>query len=48
VNDLPSWIVNSIRMFADDTKIWCTIRDINDSLSLQKDLDSMVEWSVEV
>jgi len=45
VNGLPSWIVNSIHMFADDMKIWCTIRDINDSLSLQKDLDSMVEWS---
>ena len=25
VNDLPDWIRNSIRMFADDTKIWCVI-----------------------
>ena len=31
VNELPSWIVNSMRMFADDTKVWAYIRN-----SLQK------------
>ena len=26
VNDLPEWIVNSICMFAEDTKIWAAIK----------------------
>ena len=51
VNDLglPDWIRNSIRMFADDTKIWCVpvIKQVEDNLLLQKDLDSMAEWSEE-
>jgi len=45
VNDLPDWVCNSIRMFADDTKIWATIKKQEDSVSLQKDLDRLVDWS---
>jgi hypothetical protein len=45
VNDLPDWVHNSIRMFADDTKIWANIQIAEDSMSLQKDLDRLVEWS---
>jgi len=44
VNDLPDWIRNSICMFADDTKIWCVVKQTEDNLLLQKDLDSMAEW----
>jgi len=47
VNDLPDWIRKSIRMFADDPKIWCVVKDVVDNLLLQKDLDSMAEWSKE-
>jgi len=47
VNELPHWVVNSMRMFADDTKIWAAINSIDDSSSLQKDLDKLVEWSEE-
>jgi len=47
VNELPQWIVNSMRMFADDTKLWTCIRSEADSVSLQKDLDRLVEWSNE-
>jgi len=47
VNDLPDWIRNNIRMFADDTKIWCVVKQVEDNLLLQKDLDSMAEWSEE-
>ena len=47
VNELPSWIVNSMRMFADDTKVWAYIRSTEDSQSLQKDLDSLTTWSNE-
>jgi len=45
VNDLPRWIVNSMNMFADDTKLWCIIENESDSKSLQKDLDSLANWS---
>jgi len=47
VNELHSWIVNSMRMFADDTKVWTYIRSTEDSQSLQKDLDSLTTWSKE-
>jgi Reverse transcriptase (RNA-dependent DNA polymerase)/Endonuclease-reverse transcriptase len=45
VNELPNWIKNNIRMFADDTKIWRKIRSEEDSESLQNDLDKLEEWS---
>jgi len=47
VNDLPDWVVNDILMFADDTKIWAKISSLEDSKSLQDDLDKLVEWSKE-
>jgi len=45
INDLPSWIVNSIRMFADDTKIWRVIGKVEDSEDLQQDLHKLARWS---
>jgi len=45
VNDLPEWIVNSIRMFADDTKIWTVITTDQDIISLQSDLNKLADWS---
>jgi hypothetical protein len=45
VNELPEWIKNNIRMFADDTKIWKTIESKQDCESLQKDLDTLQDWS---
>ena len=45
VNELPEWIVNSMKMFADDTKIWTAIDEVEDSNSLQADLDQLVRWS---
>ena len=36
-----------MRMFADDTKLWTCIRSEADSVSLQKDLHRLVEWSNE-
>jgi len=45
VNDLPSWIANSIKMFADDTKIWRIISKVEDSDGLQQDLNKLARWS---
>ena len=35
VNDLPNWIKCSMRMFADDTKIWNIIKSDSDCSTLQ-------------
>jgi len=45
VNELPNWIVNELRMFADDTKIWCPLKTVADSVTLQQDLDTLCSWS---
>ena len=45
VNDLPDWIKSSIKMFADDTKLWSTISDVDDKQKLQDDLRKLNEWS---
>ena len=45
VNDLPDWITNSMRMFADDVKIWNVIRTDAGDDSLQEDLNSLARWS---
>ena len=45
VNDLPEWIISSIKMFADDTKIWRTLKTESDGVLLQSDIDSLLEWS---
>jgi len=44
---LSMWIINSMRMFADDIKLWADIRSEARSKSLQKDLDKLAEWSNE-
>jgi len=45
VNDLPHWIKTSIRMFADDTKIWTQLSHPVYAVQLQMDLDKLSEWS---
>jgi len=45
VNDLPDWIKTNICILADDTKIWTRITGVEDSESLQRDLDSLGRWS---
>ena len=45
VNDLPDWISSNIQIFEDNTKIWCIIKEIDDGLMLQSDLDNLVKWS---
>jgi len=32
-------------MFADDTKVWCRIKEEKDSIALQEDLDKLSSWS---
>ena len=45
INDLPDWIVNDMRMFIDDTKLWSKISGLSDCVRLQADLDHLSIWS---
>ena len=46
INDLPDVITNSsVYLFADDTKLFKYIKDQNDYIALQKDLDNLQCWS---
>ena len=45
VNELPSWILSSINMFADDTKVWRVIETDLDCSALQMDIDVLLKWS---
>ena len=48
VSDLPDWIKNSMRMFADDVKIWNVIRtDAGDHSCSGKDLQRRKVLSLE-
>ena len=47
VNDLPDSVNNSqIAMFADDTKLYSTIKCENNATLLQRDLQSLEQWSI--
>ena len=46
VNDLPDIIHSSIQMFLDDTKVFNKITCSSDCEELQRDINSLVEWSV--
>ena len=45
VNDLPGNVSSSVKMFADDTKIYRNIGQTSDIQLLQRDLDALLEWS---
>jgi hypothetical protein len=45
VNELPNIVICGMKMFADDTKLYRTIREENDTVTLQGDLDKLSEWS---
>ena len=49
INDLNSVISEdtNISLYADDTKIWREIIMHEDNLTLQNDINSMYEWSIE-
>ena len=46
VNDLPREVSSCIKLFADDTKIYCRLRRDSDSL-LHTDLEALAKWSEE-
>ena len=47
INDLPERVNSQIRLFADDSYVYKTINNTQDSLQLQKDLDALTKWENE-
>ncbi len=45
INDLPSRVTSRVRLFADDCLVYRPIHCANDQLEMQRDLDSLREWS---
>ncbi len=45
INDLPDTVKSEVFLFADDTKIYKTIENVNDQAILQSDLDQLNQWS---
>ncbi len=45
INDLPDVVSASTKLFADDTKIYSRINNINDCIMLQGNLNSLEEWA---
>ena len=44
INDLPTGLHASVRLFADDTVIYMTVTSNGDALQLQDDLDRLALW----
>ena len=45
INDLPDQVKSEIFLFADDTKIFKEVSDINDSIDIQKDIEPLEKWA---
>lgn len=45
VNDIPSIVNSLVKLFADDTKIYCELSHHSDTSALQSDLDSLEQWT---
>ena len=44
INDMPEVVKHLIKLFADDSKLVATIRNVRDLETLQNDLDALTEW----
>ena len=44
INDLPGNLICGIKLFADNTKIYSTVKDTSNTLLLQKNLDMVNNW----
>jgi len=45
VNDLPDNVKSFLLLFADDTKLYHTIRSCSDVQQLQEDIDALYQWT---
>ena len=45
INDIGENITSNLRLFADDSLLYCVVEIPQDCLSLQEDLDKLTQWS---
>ena len=45
INDLPDVVNNICKLFADDTKLYAVVNNLEAQESLQSDIDNLTEWS---
>ena len=45
VNDMPNVVHSHIQMFADDTKLYCEVNNMQNAHDLQKDLTALESWT---
>jgi len=45
INDLPDVVTSTIKIFADDTKVYRVVESALDFGLLQRDLDNLIQWS---
>ena len=45
INDIPDTVTSSIKIFADDTKVYRSVSNSSHIHDLQLDIDSVVQWS---
>ena len=44
INDIPTGLTSTVRLFADDTIVYLAIKSNSDASTLQKDLDKLASW----
>ena len=47
IDDLPDRVKSQIRLFADDSYLYRTINNPQDTVQLQQDLDELTKWENE-
>ena len=46
INDIPTGLYSTIRLFTDDTIAYVVIKSNSDALTLQGDLDKLAQWEM--
>ena len=44
INDLPSCVYSKVRLFADDCLLYREIKNNQDQIDMQRDLDALMDW----